>query len=292
MLVRQWKKIQKMPRKVDLRYRNMNIKQKVKNSYNETASLWHESRITTPENSKNEKLLKQNRPHLFVEKPAMYSKVPDLSGKDVLCLGCGSGEECEFIFSKTPKSLTGVDISKELIKIAAENFPKGIFKTMDAENLNLPNNSFDFIYCSLMLDYFEHWGKVMREIYRVLKKNGTLLFSNLHPVKWAAENTVDEDGKATGALLGFQKDPVSGDVKILGDYLNTQVHNMKWMKNLDIYFYTKSISEMFNEVTGAGLQVMDILEPKAIDAAKSVDKSYWEINQKIPNFIIFEAQKN
>lgn len=269
----------------------MDVKQTVKKSYNEAADLWHQSRLTTVDNSTDEKLLKQNRPHLFIEKPAMYSMVPNLSGKDVLCLGCGSGEECDFIFSKNPKSLTGVDISEELIEIASQDFPQGTFKAMDAENLDLTDNSFDFVYCSLMLDYFEHWEKVIAEVHRVLRKGGTLLFSNLHPVKWAAENTVDEDGKATGAILGYQKDPQTGETRIFGDYLNTQVHHMKWMKNMDISFYTKPISEMFQEVTDAGLQVINIMEPKAIAEAQRVDRTYWEINQKIPNFIIIKAIK-
>jgi len=36
----------------------------------------------------------KNLSHDFLEKPAMYKKLPNLKDKNVLCIGCGSGEEC------------------------------------------------------------------------------------------------------------------------------------------------------------------------------------------------------
>jgi hypothetical protein len=39
----------------------------------------------------------KNLAHTYVEKPAMFSMLPeDLQGKEVLCLGCGTGEECQY----------------------------------------------------------------------------------------------------------------------------------------------------------------------------------------------------
>ena len=269
----------------------MDIKSKTKRSYNKSASLWHETRVTTLDNFSNEKLLKQNRPHLFIEKPAMYSKVPNLEGKDVLCLGCGSGEECGDLLKKNPKSLIGIDLSNKLIEIAKRTYLKVKFYVMDVENLEFPDNSFDFVYSSLVLDYMENWEKVLSEVYRVLKKGGIFLFSNIHPIKWAAHKTKDEDGKNLGAIMGFNKNPKTGKIEIYGDYLNTRVHKEVWMKNIEIFYYTKSISKMYQEIVSSGLRVLDVLEPKAISETKRYDQDYYKINQKIPNFIIFETQK-
>src|SRR3989344_1668750 len=57
----------------------------------------------------------KNIKHTFLEKPAMYKKLPDLKGKTVLCIGCGTGEECEHIKSLGAKRVVGIDISKERI---------------------------------------------------------------------------------------------------------------------------------------------------------------------------------
>ncbi len=269
----------------------MDVKTAVTKAYDGAADLWHKTRETSFDNYKDIKDLKQNRPHLFIEKPAMTARIPDLTGKDVLCLGCGSGEECDFILSKNPKSLIGVDISKELIKIATQNFGRAKFYVMDAEKLTFDDQSFDFVYSSLLLDYFESWDVVLGQVFRVLRHGGAFLFSNIHPVKWGAEATTDEDGKKIGALLGFAQDHKTGKQHIYGDYLNTVLHQETWMKSIPIYYYSKPVSDMFNAVISAGLVVQALYEPKAIPETKGYDPEYWEINQKIPNFIIFETKK-
>jgi ubiquinone/menaquinone biosynthesis C-methylase UbiE len=43
---------------------------------------------------------------------------------------------------------------------------------MDAEALDLPNNAFDVVICSLGLMYFPNPGKALKEMYRVLKPGG------------------------------------------------------------------------------------------------------------------------
>lgn len=206
-------------------------------------------------------------------------------------MGCGSGEETEFLLTKKPAELFGVDISEQLIAIAKKEYPKVHFSVMDAENLIFPDNRFDFVYSSLLIDYFESWVKILSEVRRVLVPNGIFLLSDLHPVKWAGEKLNDADGKATGSLIGYNKDPETGKQVIYGDYLNTVMHSEIWMKQMEVSSYTRPISKMFRELTAGGFSVLDILEPKAVEETKKYDIDYWEVNQKIPNFIIFECQK-
>jgi len=97
--------------------------------------------------------------HKYLEKPAMYKKLPDLKNKSVLCVGCGSGEECNHIKSLGAKKVVGIDISKELINQAKKNYPDIEFYVMDIEKLNFPKSSFNFIYSSLALHYLKDWTK-------------------------------------------------------------------------------------------------------------------------------------
>ena len=52
--------------------------------------------------------------HEYLEKPAMYSLLPKLKNKKVLCIGCGVGEECEYL-RKKGADVIGIDLSIFLI---------------------------------------------------------------------------------------------------------------------------------------------------------------------------------
>lgn len=56
--------------------------------------------------------------HSLYEKPAMYALLPDLSGKSVLSLGCGSGEDSAYLKKQGAAKSIGIDLSPALIEIA------------------------------------------------------------------------------------------------------------------------------------------------------------------------------
>ena len=84
--------------------------------------------------------LGKNFAHMYLEKPAMYKKLPNLKNKTVLCIGCGSGEECEHLLSLKPKRIIGIDLSKELIAIARESYPDIEFRVMDMTKMKFPKS--------------------------------------------------------------------------------------------------------------------------------------------------------
>jgi 2-polyprenyl-3-methyl-5-hydroxy-6-metoxy-1,4-benzoquinol methylase len=86
--------------------------QKTIDAYNKFAEKWA-----------NAKRDRSSIFHRYLEKPGMYGKLPDLVGKDVLCIGCGSGEEGEFLRSLGAKRVVGIDISEGLIDIARKTYP-------------------------------------------------------------------------------------------------------------------------------------------------------------------------
>jgi len=269
------------------------IKSKVKRFYGEYADFWSKSRDAVPGNDTDPKLLKQNRPHYFIEKPAMFSELPEsLEGFSILCLGCGSGEECNEILKRGADKVVGVDLSDKLIEKAKEKYPQIEFREMDAEDLKFGDSRFDLVYSSLVLNYLKNWDKVLSEVYRVLKPNGVFIFSDVHPVKWASEKVNDADGKSKSALMGFDRDQETGKTKILGDYLNVRSHSEIWMNKIEVTHYTRPLYLMFRAIVNAGFVVQDMYEPKATEEAKKYDLEYWKVNQKIPNFIIWKCTKN
>src|SRR6266850_4009521 len=122
--------------------------------------------------------------HTYYEKPAMYDLLPDLANKTVLSLGCGSGEDSEYLRKIGAKKSVGIDISEKLIEIAKLSYSDCEFLAMDMEKLNFPEESFDLVYSSLAINYIEDWTNVFKEVYRVLKPNSFFLFSCGHPVRF------------------------------------------------------------------------------------------------------------
>ena len=59
----------------------------------------------------------------FVEKPMMISMLPNIEGKRILLLGCGTAEESTLLSEYNPKKITGIDISEKSIAIAKKSYP-------------------------------------------------------------------------------------------------------------------------------------------------------------------------
>jgi hypothetical protein len=115
------------------------------------------------------------------------------------------------------------------------------------------------------------------------------LFSTHHPVRWAAEKITETDQETF--LLGYSKNKKDETCRIHGDYLNTRKIKDVWFDDFEVSYYHKSMSSIITEILKSKFEIVDFIEPKAIDAAKKDENVFWEIHQKIPLFMIFELRK-
>ncbi len=231
----------------------------------------------------------KNIAHEYLEKPAMYGKVPDLSGLDVLCIGCGTGEECAYLKSLGARRVVGVDISDGLIEYAKKSYPDIEFQVMDMENLDFASESFDYVYSSLVMHYVDSWNQTLVSIYKVMKKKGKFLFSTHHPATWGAGRIRAETERAS--LLGYKKHKESSTCEVFGDYLDTRKIDDVWFGDFKVSYFHRSMQEILKDILKSDFEIVDFLEPKAVDKCKEVDPVFWEIHKKIPLFMIFELIK-
>lgn len=256
----------------------MPTKKKTIDSYNKHADSW------------SKRLEKgENIAHDYLEKPAMYSKLPDLDGQSVLCIGCGSGEECYEFLKRGASRVLGIDVAEGLISIAQTKYPDVEFKVMDMEQMEF-NETFDFIYSSLALHYVEDWVPVLDKIYKHLSNQGSFVFSTHHPVKWSGQTIRERE--SSKHLLGYKKSSKPEELEIYGDYLNTREINDVWFGDFEVSFYHKSISSIFGDIRSTGFKVADFIEPKATIECRDKHPVFYEIHQKIPKFMIFELKKD
>ncbi|MDL2363630.1 MAG: class I SAM-dependent methyltransferase [Patescibacteria group bacterium] len=226
--------------------------------------------------------------HSLYEKPAMYGLLPDLQDKSVVSLGCGSGEDCEFLRSCGASKVVGIDISESMIGFAKNSYPECDFAVMDMENLAFENESFDFAYSSLAVHYIEDWTKLFADTHRVLKPGGSFLFSCNHPVYSALETSRNDDDMKVREL-SRTLDKKTDSATIVGNY--TKRRPVTLDTGMAVTTWHKSIGEITHEATSAGFVITDILEPQPLPAMEKVAPKDYETLTKIPNFIVFKLQK-
>lgn len=235
----------------------------------------------------------KNLAHTYVEKPAMFSMLPEnLQGKEVLCLGCGTGEECQYLKSQGAK-VTGIDISPEMIKAAKENDRSSEidFQVGDMSELSkvIGDKKYDFVYSSLAVHYVHDLGKMFQSVNQALNSDGIFLFSTHHPIKFAAESERSDSKKQF--TMGYTEYADGSEPKIHGDYLNFRQIQDMFLGKFPVVFFHRPEEELRRSFRGAGFKEIDFREPKAIQDAESVAPDFYKIHQKIPLFEIYKLQK-
>jgi SAM-dependent methyltransferase len=157
-----------------------------------------------------------NEKYALLEKPAMEHRLPtDLTGKRVLCIGVGSGEELATLLARNPQTIVAIDISQKLLDIAHARYPEVQCMCIDMTHLDaLPTSSFDVVYSSLAFHYAHDWDILLAGIARVMKQGGVLLFSTHHPVYWAKRPTGHVYTNARGVKLTQHTATLPGGVDI------------------------------------------------------------------------------
>lgn len=116
-------------------------------------------------------------------------------GEKILDISCGTGlvaiPVAEIV--QPGGTVTAIDLSEGMIeKAKSGKEQKGInnifFRRMDAEALDLQDDTFDVVICSLGLMYFPNPDKALEEMHRVLKPGGraaALVWGERNKCGWA-----------------------------------------------------------------------------------------------------------
>jgi SAM-dependent methyltransferase len=194
----------------------------------------------------------------------------NLKGKKVLEVGCG-GAQCGIAMAKKGAKVTGIDISEEQLKFAKNLAEKNKvnIKFIQRDFRKFPeikSGSQDIVFSAFALQYADNLVGTLKEIKRVLKKNGIFVLSMDHPFfrVISEKQSYFDTGKHAGG-------------------------------NFIVYDHT--VSELFNTLLQAGLSVEKIIEP---DSRKRYKGDLWyglwnyylpKFMNKAPPTIIFKSRK-
>ncbi|MEA3430918.1 MAG: methyltransferase domain-containing protein [Nanoarchaeota archaeon] len=93
----------------------------------------------------------------------------------VLDLGCGAGIDAGYMTSKGFEVI-GIDLSKEMLRLAKQKFPKIDFRQQDSRDIDFHANTFEGILaaCSLIHITKKDVPALLKKLYQILKKDGTI----------------------------------------------------------------------------------------------------------------------
>lgn len=107
----------------------------------------------------------------------------ELKELDVLEIGVGSGSHAQLIAPHC-RSYNGIDLTEfavESTKRRLELFGiKGTVRQMDAERMDFPDQSFDFIWTWGVIHHSAHTGQILKEMRRVLRPGGKAIVMVYH----------------------------------------------------------------------------------------------------------------
>ncbi len=95
------------------------------------------------------------------------------SNKDILDVACGTGVLFPVYLKKNVNSLTGIDISPEMVKIANKKFPEIEIVCGDAEEYHF-DKKFDVIMIYNAFPHFPNPENLIKNLARFLKDNGRI----------------------------------------------------------------------------------------------------------------------
>jgi ubiquinone/menaquinone biosynthesis C-methylase UbiE len=210
----------------------------------------------------------------YLEIPAMRRLLePLVSAAEALDLGCGTGLLTQELQSLGVRSVVGIDQSEEMIRIAKKDNPDLTFSVGPSDRLPFKDQSFDLVASSLMLHYLKDFGPTLGEIARVLRPQGSFVFSMHHPVQECLQN---ENALSESRLSSTE----------IGPYFHNESYKWK-MCGAEILSFHHTFEDIVNGLSDAGFSTQRMIETRP-----APENSYpgVEHNRSYPTFLVVWAQ--
>ncbi len=172
--------------------------------------------------------------------------LPNRNDLTVLDLGSGTGFFTDLLASSYSQVI-GLDISHEMLHFAKANRnDKILWLEGDAHKIPLQDNSIDFIYSNLVIQWFDPLDDAITEMLRVLKPGGLLIFTTLvdgtlHELK-SSWKQVDDDQH----VIDFKT------VTELNTLFNNENGKLVEQKCQDIILEYQNVIHLARELKGLG----------------------------------------
>lgn len=219
---------------------------------------------------------------------------PELKGKSVFEMGCGSGHSLKWCAEHGAKELFGLDISEQQIltakKLLNENgYSCTFFHQSMEDNTNIPQNYFDVVYSIYAIGWTTDLEKTFKNAASYLKQGGIYIFSWDHPLL----HCVDLESVA---ISGGNR-TVAKEERIVfsGNYLEEDYYTFEKFGN-PLTLQNHKISTYINALADAGFAVERVIEEtseRIFEKSSDFSSGYYaDFKAKhFPLSVVFKARK-
>ena len=218
-----------------------------------------------------------------IETPILFGMLPDLKGKAVLDIGCGMGQHAKQFADMGAASVLGTDISEKMLAYArAHNSAANItYRLLAMEDIGEITERFDLVTSSLVFDYAEDFGELMRTIRGLMKDGAEFVFSMSHPIVTAWDGVYDRYTRTeTGERLYAN----------LRNYCLEGPRKVDWVVN-GYECYHRTVSTLINDLIAAGFVIGECREAHLSDEMRERYPALFGGTIHRPEFIFFRCRK-
>lgn len=121
-------------------------------------------------------------PLLALEERHLMSILPDVVGRNVLDVGCGTGRWLARLLARGARSVVGIDLSAAMLSVARRRTAvRDRLVLADAAQLPFQASAFDLVLSSFAVNHIKDLEVLVQELARTTKSAGRLLISEMHP---------------------------------------------------------------------------------------------------------------
>ena len=206
----------------------------------------------------------------------------DLRGQSVLDAGCGPGFYAQELASRGA-TVTAVDAVPYFVDMTRDRLAATDTKGHSVQRLDLTqglsifgDDSFDLVVCALVIDYVADIAALFHEFKRVLKPEGHLVMSIVHPImdwKWINKNQPEN----------------------VTTYFHTQLYTTRWRGFGEPYpevtSYRRPLSAYINPLLDAGLHLDHFHEARPAESMKALSQTEYDKLNREPCFMMLRLKK-
>jgi SAM-dependent methyltransferase len=119
-----------------------------------------------------------------LEHADLLALLPEVDGRRVLDLGCGTGQLARYLATIGAAEVAGVDVSERMLALARAEWahPRVTYRREAVEKVAFPPARFDVVVSSLVFHYVDDYRALVLRIAGWLAPGGVLVYSTEHPV--------------------------------------------------------------------------------------------------------------
>jgi 2-polyprenyl-3-methyl-5-hydroxy-6-metoxy-1,4-benzoquinol methylase len=217
----------------------------------------------------------------LIEWPAQLRLCGDIQGKEILDMGCGSGDKARHFAENGAASVLGLDPSAGFAEQWAAHaacsrltLDRGSFEDL-SHHPALRDRLFDLAVCFQALMYAQNLAATLLHLAALLRPQGALVFSVPHPFRFAI---LKNEIEGWGHGLAYQK-------------TEPYRYPSPWNPAIFLEHATPRVSDYLNAIAAAGLRLTACEEPAVTEGfrALSPEKAAWM--DRYVGILIFRTEK-